>query len=51
MTSASDSPALLEVLTRHGVEFIVVGVTAAVLQGAPVVTSEDVPSARSGSSA
>lgn len=34
----SNTPALLEVLGRHGVELIVVGVTAAVLQGAPVVT-------------
>lgn len=38
MTSASNTPELLEVLARHRVEFIVVGVTAAVLQGAPVVT-------------
>jgi len=38
MTSASNTPEILEVLSRHGVEFIVVGVTAAVLQGAPVVT-------------
>jgi hypothetical protein len=34
----SDTPGLLEVLGRHGVECIVVGVTAGVLQGAPVVT-------------
>ncbi|MBL8718258.1 MAG: hypothetical protein JNL79_19920 [Myxococcales bacterium] len=34
----SDTPALLSLLGRHHVEFIVVGVTAAVLQGAPVVT-------------
>lgn len=34
----SDTPELLEVLGRHGVAFVVVGVTAAVLQGAPVVT-------------
>lgn len=35
---ASDTPELLKLLGGHGVEFIVVGVTAAVLQGAPVVT-------------
>jgi response regulator RpfG family c-di-GMP phosphodiesterase len=34
----SSTPELLEVLGRHRVAFIVVGVTAAVLQGAPVVT-------------
>ena len=34
----SSTPELLEVLGRHEVAFIVVGVTAAVLQGAPVVT-------------
>lgn len=38
MTSATNSPELLAVLARHEVDFIVVGVTAAVLQGAPVVT-------------
>jgi predicted nucleotidyltransferase len=29
---------LLELLSRHGVEFIVVGMTSAVLQGAPALT-------------
>lgn len=38
MTSASNTPELLAVLGRHEIEFIVVGLTAAVLQGAPVVT-------------
>ena len=38
MMQPSDTPALLDVLGRFGVECIVVGVTAAVLQGAPVVT-------------
>jgi hypothetical protein len=38
MTSASNTPEILAVLARHDVEFIVVGLTAAVLQGAPVVT-------------
>jgi hypothetical protein len=48
MTSASNTPRLLEVLGRHDVEFIVVGLTAAVLQGAPVVTFDlDIVYARS----
>lgn len=38
MVEASDSYALLEVLIRHGVSFVVVGMTAAVLQGAPMAT-------------
>ena len=38
MRRATDSLALLRVLHRHGVDFIVVGMTAAVLQGAPAVT-------------
>lgn len=38
MMQPSSTPELLELLGRHGVAFIVVGVTAAVLQGAPVVT-------------
>ncbi len=38
MQDAPDTHALLRVLARHGVEFIVVGMTAGVLQGAPVVT-------------
>ncbi|MCC7541124.1 MAG: hypothetical protein IT379_33205 [Deltaproteobacteria bacterium] len=36
--STTDSYALLEVLTRHRVTFVVVGMTAAVLQGAPTTT-------------
>jgi hypothetical protein len=38
MTSRTDTFEILEVLVRHRVEFIVVGMTAAVLQGAPVHT-------------
>ena len=38
MQSAADTHELLRVLTSHGVQFIVVGMTAGVLQGAPVVT-------------
>lgn len=38
MRRATDTLALLRVLHRHGVDFIVVGMTAAVLQGAPAVT-------------
>lgn len=33
-----DLPGMLEVLTRHGVEFIVVGGVCATLYGAPVMT-------------
>ena len=33
-----DIPGMLEVLTRHGVEFIVVGGVCATLHGAPVMT-------------
>ncbi len=38
MRESADTLELLRVLIRHGVEFIVVGMTAGVLQGAPVVT-------------
>ena len=38
MTTATDSLEVLRVLARHEVEHLVVGMTAAVLQGAPVVT-------------
>jgi len=48
MTATTSAIEVLEVLARRGVEFIVVGVTAAVLQGAPVVTFDlDVVYARS----
>lgn len=38
MRQRTDTAALLHVLDRHEVEFIVVGMTAAVLQGAPLLT-------------
>jgi hypothetical protein len=38
MTPPTRSFEVIELLTRHGVEFIVVGMTAGVLQGAPAVT-------------
>lgn len=38
MQTVADTHELLRVLTSHGVDFIVVGMTAGVLQGAPVVT-------------
>jgi len=38
MPAATRSFEVIEVLTRHHVDFIVVGMTAAVLQGAPAVT-------------
>lgn len=38
MRTATDSVALLRTLHRHGVDLIVVGMTAGVMQGAPVIT-------------
>lgn len=38
MRRATDTPALLRLLARHQVVFIVVGMTAGVLQGAPMLT-------------
>lgn len=38
MTAPTKSFEVIELLTRHGVEFMVVGMTAGVLQGAPAVT-------------
>jgi len=37
---AADFPALLEALSSAGVEFIIVGGVAAVLQGAPITTTD-----------
>jgi hypothetical protein len=38
MSRATDTPELLALLRRHQIEFIVVGMTAGVLQGAPALT-------------
>jgi hypothetical protein len=38
MSTPTKSFEAIELLTRHGVEFMVVGMTAGVLQGAPAVT-------------
>jgi len=38
MRRATDTTRLLEVLARHNVDFVVVGMTAGVLQGAPLAT-------------
>jgi hypothetical protein len=38
MPHATETLALLRLLHRHGVDFIVVGMTAGVLQGAPLLT-------------
>jgi hypothetical protein len=38
MKKPSDTAALLRVLTRHEIRFIIVGMAAGVLQGAPAVT-------------
>ena len=38
MTASTESFEILRALTRHRVDFIVVGMTAAVLQGAPAFT-------------
>lgn len=49
MRAATDSVALLRALHRHGVDLIVVGMTAGVLQGAPVVTLDlDIVYSRAG---
>ena len=41
MTKPTRSFEILELLTRYDVDFIVVGMTAAVLQGAPAVTTNE----------
>lgn len=38
MSQTTDTYGLLRVLDKHGVDFIVVGMTAGVLQGAPLLT-------------
>jgi hypothetical protein len=39
---ALDAPRILEVLNRHGVEYVVIGAYAAQLHGAPIRKTEDI---------